>query len=242
MRTLQKYFDKHEAVIGEIKVPDFPVNLILDATFFKRREGVLVARGNKRNLMWKEIETESVQVYEELLSDLEVSGIQILSCTIDGRRGIRELIRRKFPHLPLQLCQFHQIQIVTRYLSKRPKLAAGKELRSLTLTLVHMNRKDFTEKLEVWHEQWKDFLKEKTVNVVTHRWSYTHRRIRSAHRSLRTNLPWLFTFQDFPALHIPNTTNSCDGSFAHWKNKIRIHRGLRQDRKQKMMHFFLEHC
>jgi len=65
-------------------------------------------------------------------------------------------------------------------------------------------------------------------------------RLRSAFRSLRTNLPYLFTCKDLPELDIPNTTNSCDGSFAHWKQKIKIHRGLAKHRRKKMINFLLE--
>lgn len=240
-KTIRKYFDQYDAVIGEIIAPQKPVNLILDATFFHRREGVLVVRGNGRNILWQEIETESIAVYDALLNDLVAANIQFLSCTTDGRRGVLRLLEGKFPGLPIQLCQFHQVQIVTRYLSKKPRLSAGIELRNLTLTLSKIDRKTFTEKLQEWHEKWNTFLKEKTINPYSKRWSYTHRRIRSAYRSLKTNLPWLFTHQDFPKLHIPNTTNSCDGSFAHWKNKLKIHRGLSQNRKRKMLHFFMEH-
>lgn len=239
-KTIRKYFDKYAAVTGEIIVTQKPMNLVLDATFFHRRGGVLVARGNGRNLLWKEIDTESIAVYDSLLDDLVAAGFQFLSCTIDGRRGVLRLLERKFPNLQIQLCQFHQVQIVTRYLSKRPKLSAGIELRDLTLTLSKTDRKTFTEKLQNWHERWNFFLKEKTQNPDSKYWSYTHSRLRSACRSLKTNLPWLFTYLDFPKLNIPNTTNSCDGSFAHWKNKLKIHRGLSQNRKRKMIHFFLE--
>lgn len=226
---------------GEIVVPAHPVNLVLDATFFNRREGVLVARGNGRNILWREIETESLAVYDALLDELIAAGFHFHSCTIDGRQGVLRLLERKLPGLPIQLCQFHQVQIVTRYLSKRPKLSAGQELRGLTLTLSKTDRKTFTTRLQAWHEKWNNFLQEKTTNPDSRRWSYTHRRIRSAYRSLKTHLPWLFTHQDCPNLHIPNTTNSCDGSFAHWKNKLKIHRGLSVNRKRKMLQFLLEH-
>lgn len=239
-KTIRKYFDEYAAVVGEIIAPQKPMNLVLDATFFHHRGGVLVARGNGKNLLWEEIETESLAVYDFLLDDLIAAGFQFLSCTIDGRRGVLRLLERKFPSLPIQFCQFHQVQIVTRYLSKRPKLSAGIELRNLTLTLSKTDRKTFTGELQNWHEKWNTFLKEKTINPDLKRWSYTHCRIRSAYRSLKTNLPWLFTYLDFPKLHIPNTTNSCDGSFAHWKNKLKIHRGLSLNRKRKMLNFFLE--
>lgn len=129
---------------------------------------------------------------------------------------------------------------MTRYLSRRPKLEAGKELRELALKLTESSREDFVSGLEDWYARWKDFLAEKTVDSKTERWHFTHRKVRSAYRSLRTNLPWLFTYRDHPKLKIPKTTNSCDGSFAHWKNKVKIHRGLRKDRRKKMVDFLLE--
>ena len=83
-------------------------------------------------------------------------------------------------------------------------------------------------------KKYEDFLKERNEQG-----QFKHRQLRSAFRSLKTNLPYLFTYKKFPALHIPNTTNSCDGSFAHWKQKIKIHRGLRKHRRNKMINYLL---
>ena len=66
----------------------------------------------------------------------------------------------------------------------------------------------------------------------TKKWHYTHKRLLKCLFFFKNNLPWLFTFQDFPELHIPNTTNSCDGSFAHWKSKVKLHRGLSKKKKK----------
>ena len=38
-----------------------------------------------------------------------------------------------FPGIPAQLCQFHQVKTVSRYLTCNPKTAAGKALWRLTL-------------------------------------------------------------------------------------------------------------
>lgn len=62
----------------------------------------------------------------------------------------------------------------------------------------------------------------------------THRKLRSAYRSLRTNLPRLFTWYGHEGLSITNTTNAIDGHFAHLKNKLRNHNGLSIDRKKKI--------
>lgn len=241
-RTIQKLFDDLQPVTGEIKIPDGPISVVMDATFFSRRNGVLVVRANSRNIVWREIETEKVEHYEELIQLMLNAGIQLNAFVIDGRRGVLHMLIKRFEGIPIQLCQFHQIQTMTKYLSKKPKLQAGKELRRITLTLTETDHKTFTGKLNEWHEKWIDFLAEKTHNTETGRWHYTHRRLRSAYRSVKNNLSWLFTHQKHPGLKIPNTTNSCDGSFAHWKNRLRVHRGLRRDRKRKMMNFLLENC
>jgi len=92
----------------------------------------------------------------------------------------------------------------------------------------------FSSLLETLREQHADFLKER--NELG---QFKHRRLRSAFRSLKTNLPYLFTYKNHPELNIPNTTNSCDGSFAHWKQKVKIHRGLTRARRNKMINYLL---
>ena len=213
----------HEPSTGEIIIPHRPVNLIIDATFFKRGEGVLVARANSKNLAWKEIKTERVEDYEKLISMLKTAGILYSAFVIDGKRGVLHMLSKKFSGIPIQYCQFHQVQTITHYVSKKPKLEAGKELRYIALSLTGSDREAFTKRLRDWHERWTDFLAEKTINPITGRWHFTHKRLRSAYRSLETNLPHLFTCLDYPELKIPNTTNSCDGSFAHWKGIYNSH-------------------
>ena len=92
----------------------------------------------------------------------------------------------------------------------------------------------FQSLVETAHEKYSDFLKERNENK-----QFKHKQLRSAFRSLKTNMPYLFTYKNFPELNIPNTTNSCDGSFAHWKQKLKIHRGLTKPRRNKMIDFLL---
>ncbi len=69
---------------------------------------------------------------------------------------------------------------------------------------------------------------------------YVHKRLRSAYRSLKTNLPWLFSWYDKMDLNILNTTNAIDGHFADLKNKLRNHNGLSIARKKKFIDEFLK--
>lgn len=209
------------------------VTTVADATFFGRTYGVIVFRepNLKKNLYWKEITVENLSAYWQGRTFLERKGFTIQAAVTDGKRCARAV----FSDLPTQMCHFHQILIVNRYLTKKPKLEAGKELRRITLSLTKSNKKEFTILLNNWFEKWKEFLKERTINPETGKWFYTHKRLRSAYRSLKTNLPYLFIYQKYPKLNIPNTTNSLDGSFSHFKSLLRMHKGLRRARRYKVI-------
>lgn len=207
--------------------------MIADATFFGRGYGILVVRcpNSKRNLYLKEIVTEKTDDYLRARVFLEQKGFILAAVVIDGRRGLFGV----FEGIPVQMCHFHQMAIMRRYLTSRPKLEAGKELRAIAFTLTISREKVFTDLLNVWHEKWGEFLKEKTLSFDGKHWQYTHKRIRSAYRSLKTNLPHLFIYQKYPDLKIPNTTNSLDGFFNRLKSLLNIHRGLSPKRRLKLI-------
>jgi hypothetical protein len=206
---------------------------VMDCTFFGRTSGYLVVRDphRKDNVYWFEIERETVDEYQCARDTLESLGFVILAVVADGKPGIKGV----YKETPMQMCHFHQKQIITRYLTRRPKLQAGIELRELMHGLCDSDKESFTKELEAWHTKWHEFLKERTTNPETGKWHYTHKRLRSAHRSLKTNLPYLFTYRKYPELCIPNTTNGLDGSFTHLKDLVRMHRGLKRDLKHKMI-------
>ena len=239
-KTLRKYFDAHSAVTGELKPISKPVVLILDATFFGRGYGILLARTPKKVLLWEEIISETVRVYSNFLDDLEATGYSFSGFVIDGRRGVRKLLERRFPQTPIQFCQFHQIQIVKRYIPRRAQTEAARSLRRIALGIARTSELEFTETLDAWHLKYEGFLNEKSPSEGRRKWCYTHGRLRSAYRSIRTNLPYLFTCQNKPVLGTPNTTNHCDGLFSHIKQKVLIHRGISKQRRKKMIDYMLE--
>ena len=210
-----------------------PVVLIADVTFFKRTFGILVMRAPhlKKNIYVREVRTESVEAYWQGRRALEDLGYTIQAIVLDGRPGVRQL----FTDIPVQMCHFHQKQIVTRYLTNNPRLEAGIELKEIVAGLCEAKETDFTSALNLWHDRWSSFMRERTTDLLTGRWNYTHKRLRSAARSLRTNLPFLFTYERYPELNIPNTTNSLDGCFAYLKELVRVHRGIKKHLKDKII-------
>lgn len=211
---------------------------MMDTCYFGKRFGVMVFRDHyqKKNLYWQYVSHERLEDYVRGVVHLNKQGWRVQGIVCDGKRGIFTA----FGALPIQMCQYHQVAIVTRYTTKKPKLQAGNELRAIALLLSKTDKESFTGALNEWHEKWKDFLGERTINPQTSKWHYTHRRLRSAYRSLKTNLPHLFTWYDYPELNMPNTCNSLEGIFSSLKTKLRVHAGLKERRKQKFIDEFLQ--
>ena len=209
----------------------------MDTCYFRRDFGVMVFRDyyTNKNLFWKFTKHETLAEYKMGIEHLVSTGRSIIGIVCDGKRGMFSA----FKNVPVQMCQFHQVAIITRYITKNPKLEAGKELRSIILLLTTTGKEEFISMLEQWHKKWELFLKGKTYDSETGKWHYTHKRLRSAYRSLMTNMPYLFVCREHPKLNIPNTTNSIEGMFSNLKTKLRVHAGLKQRRKIKVVNELL---
>ncbi len=230
-KWIRQQLDKF--IVKKPVIKPYSVVIAADMTFVKRTFGVAVIRAPvlKKNLVWKMSLIENAAIYRDLRWQLWKQGFEIKAVVIDGKPGLIEV----FWDVPIQMCHFHQIAIMTRYLTTRPKLPAGQILRQIAPCLSKSNEDKMKESLITWYEHWKEFLKEKTFDPETKRWFYTHKRLRSAYRSISRNLPILYTYQKYPELKIPNTTNSLDGTFGHLKDMLRIHRCLKKNRKLKLI-------
>ena len=197
--------------------------LLIDTTYFSQF-GLMVFRASnlKQNLLWKIVDHETNEGYRSGIQELINDGWNIKGIVADGKPGLKFLL----PNIPFQLCQFHQFQIVTRYISKNPKLEASQEFRQLMFLMKETDYESFSYLLERWYEKWKAFLNEKTKDIITHKTTFTHQRLRQAFFGVRRNKELLFTFQYHShQIEIPKTTNSLDGYFSHLKSKLSVHRG-----------------
>lgn len=175
--------------------------------------------------------SERMATYHYGRKILESRGWIFVAAVIDGRRGLANV----FKDIPVQVCHFHQMKTVTKYLTRKPETEAGQELRSLMLTLPRATEDVFSRALTAWEKKYRAFISEKTHVTDSKHWYYTHKNVRSAYLSLFKNLTNLFTYQRYPALTIPNTTNTIDGYFAGLKKKVAQHHGLRRDRRYKVI-------
>lgn len=236
IKTIQRKIDSIQ--ISFSKTFNSKANVLMDTTYFGRKFGVMVFKDSLTGqILWKQyVKQETNDLYLQGIKEITKRGIQIQSIVCDGRKGLFQLFDKD---IPIQMCQFHQVAIIRRYLTKKPKLQASKELWEHTLLLKQTDKESFIGGLDAWFKRWESFLNERKTHANGKK-RYVHKRLRSAYRSLRTNLPYLFTWYDKMPLKIPNTTNAIDGHFADLKNKLRNHNGLSMARKKKFIDEFFK--
>lgn len=212
-------------------------NVLMDTTYFGRKFGVMVFKDSLtcQILLKKYVKNETNKLYFSGIEEIARRGITVQSIICDGRKGLLQL----FGDVPVQMCNFHQVAIIRRYLTKKPKMQASIELWDHVLLMTRTDRESFEGGLADWYNKWEDFLNERKLDSKGKN-RYIHKKLRSAYRSLKTNLPWLFTWYDNLDLKIPNTTNAIDGHFSDLKNKLRNHNGLSMERKKKFIDEFLK--
>lgn len=211
---------------------------MIDTSYWGRSFGVMLFKDalKKENLLKYYVKNETNTLYLQGINELKLSGFEVIGIICDGRKGLVQ----SFKDIPVQMCQFHQSAIIRRYLTKKPKLKAAQELMKIVDLMKQTDKESFVGALGLWFEKWESFLNERTTNSIAKKSFYTHKRLRSAYRSLKNNLPWLFTWYDYIELKIPNTTNAIDGHFADLKNKLRNHNGLSIARKRRFIDEFFK--
>jgi hypothetical protein len=209
--------------------------ILMDATYFGRNWGVVFLQdaASGKKLWRKYVNYEKLIDYQEGINFVQSKNYQIFGIVCDGLKGIF----KQFSMFPVQMCQRHQIEIIRRYLTKNPKLQAGKELYILTKNITKLSKNEFITLFEQWLEKWNDFIKERTKDEITGKSHFTHKRLRSAYLSIRNNLQYLFVFENVSGM--PNTNNALEGSFTALKNRLRNHNGMsKENRKRFIDEFF----
>ncbi len=235
VKTVQRKLDtvktKKECTFSSV------ANVLMDTTYFGRKLGVMVFKDSlSGQILYKQyVKQETNKLYLSGIEEIAKRGVKIQAIICDGRKGLFQL----FEGIPMQMCNFHQVAIIRRYLTKKPKMQASKDLWEHVLLLVHTDKESFEGGLAEWHKKWAAFLNERKV-AIDGKNRYVHKKLRSAYRSLKTNTPWLFTWYDHISLNIPNTTNAIDGHFSDLKNKLRNHNGLSEARKKRFIDEFLK--
>ena len=230
IKTIQKILDKFEFVSPLVKPRE--IILLMDTTYFWEFWIMAFKDYKDRKIInYKVVKNENNTDYKNWVKELTRQWWIIKAIVCDWRKWLLWW----FPDIPTQMCNFHQVAIIRRYITKNPILKANIELKKITELLTKTDKESFTFWLEEWYIKYKDFLSEKVIwkDRKSH---YLHTRTRSAYFSLKNNLKYLFVrYDNIWQIEIPNTTNWLEWVFAHIKAKVSLHRWLKKERKIKLI-------
>lgn len=197
----------------------------------------LVRSNTGLNLIYDFIKSESLESMSQIMNTFDSAGYgkHTNSFTIDGRRFMFDLLTKRYPKIPIQMCILHMKAIIRRYTTQRPKTRLGKALKILKTILCRVSEKMFLRIFSQVGYIYIDFLKERNSSG-----GYEHKRLRSAMASIRYYLPYLYTYEKYSHLSIPRTTGICDGYFSHVKEKLKPHRGISRFHRDSLLIFLLE--
>lgn len=209
----------------------------LDATYWGRNSGIMLALDNAtgKPLYLSFINHEKTSDYRDAISSIEQRGYVVRGIVIDGRKSLFEA----FSKYHVQMCQFHMIQIVRRYLTRNPKMLAARELKDLAQRLTTMSKDEFETAYVSWKTTWEATLNRRST-LKSGKTQYTHKRLRTAMHSIDFYLPYLFTYQKEECKGMPNTNNKIEGTFTDLKKNLNNHSGMSEkNRKRFVSGFFL---
>ena len=216
------------------------VTIQLDTTYWGRNFGLMVIKDALRNkILWRKyVRYETIKDYLEGVEWLKSQGFKIYGVVIDGMRGLAQAL---YP-IPVQMCQFHQIMIVRRYLTQDPDIEASIELLCLIKEITRMDKESFIGAFEEWYERNKDTLNERINDRRIKRKTppFMRPRLRSAYLSIKRNMQLLWTFYDHPETGLPNTNNALEGVFSDIKSKTRVHRGISRNNRKKLLDEYIK--
>ena len=139
VKTIQRRIDA--AFIQRHTTFPSVVNVLMDTTYFGRKFGVMVFKDSiSGQILFKQyVKQETNQLYLSGIEEITRRGIKIQAIICDGRKGLLQLVKG----IPIQMCNFHQVAIIRRYLTKKPKMQASKELWGHVLLLVRTDKESF---------------------------------------------------------------------------------------------------
>lgn len=234
-RTVQRMFDREIVWTDEFyneKLSKIVIILICDCTWFGETGFIVMKSHEHRKVIYARAFEweENVKQYVEGINYLKARWRIIRWIVCDWLKGLRQAL----VGIPFQSCQFHQVKNIVKYLTKKPKSEASKNLLKIAYELKNATYEGFNKMLVDWESEYREHINEKTYNEIWKRKRrYTHRRLRSAYKSLKNNMCVLFTYKIYDGM--PNTTNELEWYFKLIKAKTNIHNWLEEERKKRVV-------
>ena len=183
----------------------------LDVTYWGHQWGVLLALDDAtgKPLYLAFTKSETIQDFRTAIDDITTAGYTTRGLVVDGKKALF----KEFKEYPIQMCQFHMVQIIRRYLTNNPKTKAAIDLMLLMREMKYMDKERFEARFAAWKEQYDEFLNKRKTHKDG-KVCYLHRRMRTAMHSIEGYLPYLFTYRNPELNGMPNTNNKIEGTFS----------------------------
>lgn len=113
----------------------------MDTTYWGRDFGLMVIKDALRGVvLWhKYVHHETIVQYVAGVEWLKRNGFKKYGAVIDGMKGLPQALKP----IRVQMCQFHQMLIVRRYLPQDPDLDASQDLLNLINTITKTDKESF---------------------------------------------------------------------------------------------------
>lgn len=216
--------------------------LILDAIWFGKRYCLMLYRQSRSKVIlyasfmvkeWGSLIAKDLRLLKE-------KGYCFTAVVSDGGTGIRKAITHVFGHIPHQICLAHLHRQCVAGMGRRPKDERVRELKRIADHLWLIESKEALKWWKTWLQDWiernRRFLRERKWDHLGNSW-FIHAGVRKAVRILVSAPDTSFKFLDRPLL--PKTTNELEGQISNLSTKHLIHRGLRRDRVQPFLRWFV---
>lgn len=243
-RSIQTLFKRYlaSAPLVALRVKE-PAHILIDASYFSGGLCLLLYYDHDIRYvqLYRHTDQEKYKEIKEDLQNLKVLGVKIASVTCDGHKAILKAVRKVYPEALIQRCLVHLKRQARIWLSLKPKLPEAIALlaiaRQITRITTHEERTQWLYQFYRWHEENKAFVNEQTRNEQTGRLWYKHKNLHAATSLIILALPNMFHYLDDAS--IPTTTNRLENYFAHLKDKLTLHRGLRFEAKKNFIKWYL---
>lgn len=243
-RQLHRWFDEYLKDAPECKIQHRKAyRVLIDGTWFDENHCLIVYRDavSKSTLYYRFAKDENEY---EIIQDLQMFKalrLHISSFTTDGGQDIIRAIKYVYPYTVRQRCVVHIERECLVWLTQHPRTSAGIKLRRLVCQISHIETENdklyWIKELNQWHEEYEDFINQKSVNQETGEMTFTHDSVRKAYTHLDRAVSNMFKYIDNP--DVPKNTNSLESFFGHLKDNLRIHRGLSHDRLNDFIKWYL---
>lgn len=141
----------------------------------------------------------------------------------------------------VQRCLVHVKRQIKNYLSTTPKTLPGQHLLNLSRQITRIKTQEecglWLLGFKHWCDQYESYVKQKSFNIDSKRYWYTHKNLHAAYNLILKAIPNMFHYLNDD--EIPATTNRLENYFGHLKDKLTLHRGLRLQAKRNFIKWYL---